>query len=234
MKYSPILLVHICTAILGILSGPVALISRKGSRLHRWSGNVFFISMLSMSASAVFIAAFMSPNVGNVMVGVLTFYLVATAWATVKRKERRIGLFEFGAMLVVLADAAAFLHFGREAANSATGVKDGIPAAVYFVFGSVAFLAAALDIRMLISGGVSGALRIARHLWRMCFALLIAETSFFLGKQQHFPKAIRNSPVLIAPTILILVAMIYWLSRVWFRSRDRRRAVAVPSGASLA
>ena len=147
MKYSPILLVHICTAILGILSGPVALISRKGSRLHRWSGNVFFISMLSMSASAVFIAAFMSPNVGNVMVGVLTFYLVATAWATVKRKERRIGLFEFGAMLVVLADAAAFLHFGREAANSATGVKDGIPATVYFVVGSVAFLAAALDIR---------------------------------------------------------------------------------------
>ncbi len=34
---------------------------------------------------------------------------------------------------------------------------------------------------MLARGGVLGAKRIARHLWRMCFGLFIAAGSFFLG-----------------------------------------------------
>ena len=71
------------------------------------------------------------------------------------------------------------MTYGLEAANSQTGSKDGYPAAVYFFFGSVALFSAALDVRMIVRGGVFGAHRIARHLWRMCFALLIGATSQF-------------------------------------------------------
>jgi hypothetical protein len=42
-------------------------------------------------------------------------------------------------------------------------------------------LPSAGDARMLARGGVLGAKRIARHLWRMCFGLFIAAGSFFLG-----------------------------------------------------
>jgi prolipoprotein diacylglyceryltransferase len=48
----------------------------------------------------------------------------------------------------------------------------------------------------------------------MCVAFLIAAFSFFLGKQQHFPAAIRGSQILNVPMILILIVMIYWLIRV--------------------
>jgi hypothetical protein len=48
----------------------------------------------------------------------------------------------------------------------------------------------------------------------MCVAFLIAAFSFFLGKQQHFPAAIRGSQILNLPMILILVTMIYWLIRL--------------------
>jgi hypothetical protein len=50
-----------------------------------------------------------------------------------------------------------------------------------FFMGSVMLLAGAGDVRMLVRGGVFGAKRIARHLWRMCFGLFIAAGSFFLG-----------------------------------------------------
>jgi hypothetical protein len=76
--------------------------------------------------------------------------------------------------------------------------------------------AAALDVRMLVRKGLTGAPRIRRHLWRMCAAFLIAAFSFFLGKQQHFPVAIRGSQILNLPMILIMVVMIYWLIRVRF------------------
>ncbi len=41
MTYSPVLIVHICGGIIGVLSGSTALVVRKGSLLHRRSGDVF-------------------------------------------------------------------------------------------------------------------------------------------------------------------------------------------------
>jgi hypothetical protein len=214
MAYSVLHTLHICGAILGLLSGTAALISRKGSRLHRAAGNMFFVSMLVMSASGAGIAAFLKPNMGNVFGGVVTFYLVATGWLTIMRKDGETGVVEFGLLLVALAAAGGGLTYGWEAAHSATGLKEGYSPGPYLIFGSLSLWAAALDVRMLVRGGVSGAARIARHLWRMCVAFLIAALSFFLGKQQHFPQAIRGSQILNVPMILILIVMVYWLIRV--------------------
>jgi hypothetical protein len=66
---------------------------------------------------------------------------------------------------------------------------------MYFFLGSVALLSAAEDVRMLWHGGVSGALRIARHLWRMCFALFIASASLFLARPQLFPALLRKTGI---------------------------------------
>ena len=216
MSYSLLLFLHICGAITGLLSGTVALVFRKGFRWHRAAGNVFFVSMLIMSASGAGIAAFIKPNMGNVFGGVVTFYLVATGWLTVLRGEGETGIIEYGLLLLALAAGSGGLLFGWEAAHSATGLKEGYPPGPYLVFGCLSMWAAALDVRMLVHRGLSGAPRIRRHLWRMCVAFLIAAFSFFLGKQQHFPVAIRGGQILNLPMILILVVMIYWLVRVQF------------------
>jgi len=54
-----------------------------------------------------------------------------------------------------------------------------------------------------------------RHLWRMCFALFIATGSFFLGQAKVFPEELRIFPILAAPVLLVLLAMVYW----WVRMR---------------
>jgi hypothetical protein len=72
--------------------------------------------MLIMSASASYIA-FRKSELVNAIVGVLTFYLVVTAWMTVRRKKGETGLFEAGAMLVALADGSAALTFGWQATS---------------------------------------------------------------------------------------------------------------------
>jgi uncharacterized membrane protein len=219
MTRSPLLLFHIATAAIGLLSGFVALFLRKGSRRHRTFGNVFFVSMLSMSASATYIAI-MKPAMISIVPGIFTFYLVATAWATVIRKPGESGLFEFGALLAALGAGIYGLILGWRAAHSATGSdNDGFPAAVYFVFGSLALLASTLDVRMLVAGGISGSRRIVRHLWRMSLALLIAATSFFSGQEQVFPAFIRKTGLLNAPAIVIVVLMTAWLIWVPFSNR---------------
>jgi uncharacterized membrane protein len=217
MTYSPLLIIHICGAVVGLLSGSAAVFFRKGFRLHRIFGKAFVASMLIMSSSAAYLA-FRKSELINTIVGVLTFYMVATAWATVKRKDGETGLFEVGLMLVASADGAAAFIFGWQAANSATGIKDGYPAVAYYIFGSIALFAAALDVSMFIRAGVSGAQRIARHLWRMCFALLITVLSFFLGRQRLFPEAVVKTHLNLVPILIVAVLMIYWLLRVLFTS----------------
>src|ERR1700730_10922907 len=163
MSFSPILLFHICAGTSGLLSGAVAISFRKGSRRHRIAGNVFVISMLSLSSSGAFLA-FMKSQMNNVFGGLLTFYLVVTAWVTARRRDGETGIFDWIGLLVALAIAAAAVIYCIEAAISQTGTRDGIPASGFVLPACVALVSVIGDTRMLLRGGLYGAQRIGRHL----------------------------------------------------------------------
>ena len=76
--------VHIVAGATAIIAGFVALFARKGADLHRRSGMVFVFAMLTMAGSGAVMAA-LQPNRGNVMGGLLTFYMVSTAILTTRR-----------------------------------------------------------------------------------------------------------------------------------------------------
>lgn len=224
MQVSPLLVLHISGGIAGILSGAVAMTLRKGSPGHVVAGQVFVIAMLCMSAAGAYMA-FMKSQTGNLIGGVMTFYMVSTAWATARRKDGETGIFDWGALLVALAAGTVMVIGGLQAAYSPTGLKDGYPPALYFIWGSVALLSAAGDARMLMRGGVFfGAQRITRHLWRMCLGLFIATGSFFLGQQKVFPASLRGLKVWFVPAFLPLLLLIFWLVRVWFTKAYKRTA----------
>src|SRR6202166_1190725 len=212
MSYSPVLLLHIVSGTLGMLSGFVAVFLRKGSRQHTLAGNVFVVSMLTLSATGAYLALMKSQR-GNVLGGTLMFYLVITEWMTARRKDGPTRTFDWVALVIVLAVAAVNLTYGLEAAMSPTGLKHEYPPWPYFFLGSVAVLATMGDVRMLVRGGISGTQRLARHLWRMCFALFIAASSIFLARQQIFPALLLKTGMLFLFSFLPLILMIFWLVR---------------------
>lgn len=214
----PILVLHICAGVLGVLSGAAAMSFRKGSRRHRVAGNVFFVAMLVMGSSAAYL--------GNVFGGLFACYLVATAWLTARRREGETGIFDWAAFLFALAAGVLFVTHGVRLATGAVAPKPGVPVGMIFFLGFVVLLAAAGDLRMLVRGGVFGRQRIVRHLWRMCFSFFIATGSFFLGQQQVFPKAWRGAAVWFVPALLPLAAMIFWLVRVRFTNAFRGKSVS--------
>jgi hypothetical protein len=150
----------------------------------------------------------------------LTAYLVITALTTLRPRSagsRRVDLI---AMLVAFTMGLTSLGFGL----GALAVKGNwVPAFSFLLFGVVGLLAAASDLRMMRSDGLGGAARIARHLWRMCFALFIAAMAFFLGQPGVFPKALRSLVLLSLPVLAVLLIMLYWLWRV--RIKGGYRAV---------
>ena len=72
-------------------------------------------------------------------------------------------------------------------------------------------------------GALSGGPRIARHLWRMCFAFFICEGSF-AAQPKAVPEALHGSSLVIAPGLAALVLMVAWLIRLQLpRGRFRPR-----------
>ncbi|MEO6528742.1 MAG: hypothetical protein ABIP93_19145 [Gemmatimonadaceae bacterium] len=209
-----LLIIHISMGMVALASGAAAMIVRKGSPRHRRSGNVFFGSMLIMSALGTAMAAFIVPNRGSVMGGLLTFYLALTGWTTVRRKPGETGALEVGAAILGLATATAAAIWANAAVNSPTGRLDSFPPSLYFTFGGVALVGTLLDARMIARGGLRGAARTTRHLWRMCFAMFMATSSFFLGQAKLFPEGVRESGALRIPVLLVVGAFFYWLVRI--------------------
>jgi uncharacterized membrane protein len=206
MMHSILLMTHISGAVVGLSSGFLSMLFRKGSSLHRVAGTIFFGAMLAMSGSAAYMAAFLKPSHANLLAGLLTFYLVATAWWAAKRRDGGMGAFDAAALGWALALAAtAFTFAAHPTPNS--------PAGACIVFGIIVLLFAAGDVRLLARGELAGARRIRRHLWRMCLALLIAVLSFFPGQVKLFPPEVRKMAVLYVPHILLVVSMIYWMAR---------------------
>jgi len=228
MPYSPILIAHICGGTLGLVSGTAAMSFRKGSPRHVLAGKVFVASMLTMSVFAVYLAI-VRHQPGNIGGGILTFYLVGTAWLTARRRDGETSRFDWVVLLVPLTLGILTWMNGIKVVRSGADSQDGVPVGMTFFMGSVMLLAAAGDVRMLVRGGVLGAKRIARHLWRMCFGLFIASGSFFLGPSnrplrllsavgvgQHLSPALFSTSLYLILTVLPLILLIFWFFRVSF------------------
>jgi len=199
---------------------------RRGLRWHRLAGNVFVISMLTMSACGTLLAI-MKDQMGNVFGGVITFYMVATAGLTARHRDGEISTLDWGALLFASGAGIGMVILGLRVATGLVPPIDGVPTAMYFVFGSIALLSAAGDLRMLLRGGLLGGQRIVRHLWRMCFGLFIASASVFLARAQLFPALIRKTGALVFLTLLPLLVAIFWVIR--FRLKKGYKAAAAPA-----
>lgn len=224
MSGSSLLTAHIVTGAVALVAGTVAFVVRKGSLSHRRAGGVFVSMMAAMAVTGAYLAFSMEVML-SVIGGLLTLYLVATGWAAVARAERVLNvLVESAALPFALILGGLSLLSGMEAVTSDTGLKDGLPAGQYFMFGGVAVLAAGGDLRNLVKSGLEPEQRVARHLWRMAVAFVIASSAFFLGQARLFPAVIRESHLLNLPVLLPFLLMVYWLLRV-LRSRE-----ALPEG----
>jgi len=215
--------IHVIAGIVALISGYFALAVRKGSSPHRRAGALFVLTMTVMAISATMLAIHHGERL-NTIAGLLALYLTLTAWVTVRRPEGASRQFERGAAVLAVGIAGVAIWFGLIAASpeglTDAGSETGRLPVPYFVFGLIAALGALFDVRMILRRGLRGSARISRHLWRMTMALTIAAAAFFLGQADKMPEALRG-PHLIAPPVIALGLLVFWLA--WVRlHRDWR------------
>ena len=209
--------VHIAGGGIALLAGAVAVIARKGGRLHARAGAAFVAAMLVLWVTATALnLAQGKPGaaVGNLFIA----YFVATSWSAARRRDGTTGRFEVAACALILATGAviAWGAFTGTAAPTPVGLGP------VFVIAGFCVVAGLLDLSAILRTRLTPPQRISRHLWRMCSAFFIATGSFFLGQQDVLPEAVRGSPALFVLAFAPFAIMAFWLVRLRFGKRLRR------------
>ncbi|MDQ0465594.1 TRAP-type C4-dicarboxylate transport system permease small subunit [Caulobacter ginsengisoli] len=220
-----LLWLHIGGGSVGMIAGAVAAGARKGGPTHRLAGKVFFAAMFVAYLVGAGVAPFLTDGQRpNFTAGVLALYLLISGWQAVKRPTLTPALPNYAGLMAALVIMTMGLIFMRLGAMSPTGTIDGSPPQAFVIFSLVGGLAAVGELNLILRRGLTGAARLARHLWRMCFSWFFASGSFFFGQAQLLPEPIRNSPLPLVLGFAPLGVMIVYL--VLVRLPKRRRAAA--------
>jgi hypothetical protein len=216
-----ILPIHIAAGGLAIIFGAVALSVEKGGTIHRRSGILFVYAMLVMSTTASILEFAKSAAATNVVAALMTVYFVGTALTTVRPPSRWTRVINGAALTVAVALATLSIIGGVRGVSTPGLSPGGVPfrtiGVMSFVLAGVLLLSAAGDVRIMRSGMPAGGRRLARHLWRMCFALFIAAGSFFSIRERVakiLPEPFTTGPMRALPILLLFGTMFYWMWRV--------------------
>ena len=215
---------HVVAGALGLISGFMALWATKGGIVHRRCGRIFVYSVVAMTLTGSVLAIVRDAAPGaNVPVGVLTAYLALTSLTTMRPPSIGARPLDMSMLLVAVTVSGTLLAFGISVLSSPTRTLYGISAYPFLIFSAIGTIATLGDLRLILLGGVGtvlGARRLARHLWRMCTALLISAFVFVVRQPNRIPGPIGIVPLLAILPPVVLVVMSYWLWRV--RGRDIR------------
>jgi hypothetical protein len=222
--------IHVAAGGLAIVFGAVALSVKKGGTNHRRSGLLFVYAMLVMGTTASILEFLRGAAATNVVVALMSVYFVGTALTTVRPASRWTRVINVAALTGAVGLAFVSIVGGVKAASSLGLSPGGVPfrtiGVMSFILAAVLLLAAAGDVRIMRSGMPRRGPRLARHLWRMCFALFIAAGSFLSIRERVariLPPPFTTGPMRALPVLLLFGAMFYWLWRV----RSRRTVPVV-------
>jgi hypothetical protein len=221
---------HVLGGGAAILSGYAALGFAKGGRNHARAGTWFFASMALMGTTGAAMAISKGDPV-TALAGPIALYFIATSWRTARIRSGEAGRPELWGLAAAASLALTYLAFGLYASAQPDGRIGVYPAMLCYVWTGILTLAAGLDLNFILRRRLAYAQRIARHLWRMCFALFIATGSFFMGQQKVMPAEWRGWWVWFIPALAPLAFMLFWLVRT--RIGKRFRGAEAASAARL-
>jgi len=186
--YSLFIIIHIIAGTTGLVSGTLATIVSKGSRIHKRIGFLFFIAMVTVAISAWAICFI--PNHGSSFlfaVGGFTFYMASSGYRIVQLKRvEKIANASSAIKTIDYALLVFIMLFGIYLFT--TGILQLIKGnnfgAVSLVFGSICGFYTWQDLPLITKKVSAKQIWITNHISRMMGALIASYTAFLVVNVQ--------------------------------------------------
>ena len=194
---------HIAAGFVALVAGLIAMIARKGRRLHRNAGKTYFWSMAWVAGTA-FVLAPVYHNVFLFLIAVLAFYSALTGYRALARKNPFTTpptMWDWAAASVLAAAGAGMLVLAIT--RSTLVVASFLPMLV--VFGAISLFLSLSEMRSLYRPPVLKGAWLLKHIGNMIGAYIATMTAFSATNFSFLPLAVRWLwPTLVLVPVIIV------------------------------
>jgi len=201
---------------IGLLSGTLSLVTKKGSKIHRKSGKFFTVGMLVSSGLSLPVASMPGHyNPFLFLIGLFTIYMVLVGNRTLRFKSRNALVSKTDwAITVTMAVIAGLMIL--------SGVLEVFGNTILFVFfGVVGLMLCYQDYRFLKNPHRTKTAWLTQHIGKITGAYIASITAFLIGGMK-----MQGLAVWILPTVIGNSFIIYYILKVKKGNRSKRKAVA--------
>ncbi|MBQ4822560.1 hypothetical protein [Aquimarina sp. MMG016] len=191
---------------IGLLTGLISIMSKKGRFYHRKSGKVFSITMLISASIAIPIT--IMPNHENLLLNLLsifTIYLVISGNRVLVFKKQHT----LGAIDILVTSIMGLVFIGMIAIGIYYKINNIPKGILFFFFGGFGILASIRDIKLYKTFKTNPTAYLSNHLAKMSGAFGAAVTAFLLA-------ALNSSTlwVWLTPSILTFTFVTFWRRKI--------------------
>lgn len=210
--YPYLLNIHILFGAIGLLSGSVNLLLKKGGVIHKKIGKVFVLSMLLTGLSALLLAS-ISFNIFLFIVGVFTIYLVGTGQRYMHLrnlgKGQRPKFVDWTLSYSMLLSGIIFILWGAYLLffeNNLMGIT-------MVVFGGIGIQSVRKDLQNYHSKISHKMYWLREHIIRTTAAYIASLTAFVVVNQEKFPDPIPEVVFWLLPTVVLTPLIFFWVRK---------------------
>jgi uncharacterized membrane protein len=208
--YPYLLTLHILFGSIGLLSGSLNILRKKGGSIHVKVGKVFISSML-ITGFAGLLMAILKPNTFLFIVGVFTIFLVGTGQRYMHLKKLGQGQkpkpIDWILSLSMLLAGVVFVCWGM---IMLLVNKDSM-GIVLLVFGLIGLQNVRKDLQNY-RGKIKFKMYLLReHIIRITAAYIASFSAFIVVNQNHFPNWIPEVVYWLLPTVFLTPLIFKWV-----------------------
>jgi uncharacterized membrane protein len=209
--YSFFLLLHIFTGSLGLLSGSLNLILKKGSVIHKTIGRVFVLSMISTALVAL-VLCFLKTNFFLLIIGIFTLYLVGTGqrYLHLKNLSRGGKPKKIDWLLSIAMSIVGIVFIGW--AIMLLVNKNSMGWAL-LLFGIIGLLSVRKDLKNYLGKSKKKQFWLRGHIARIVGAYIASLSAFLVVNQTKFPELIPEVVYWILPTFILTPLIVFWIKK---------------------
>lgn len=199
-----LLVIHVIAGSIGLFTGTINIIRKKGDNVHRLVGQLFVYGML-INAVAGFLISVINKNAFLLVIAVFSFYMTGTGQRilSLKRidKGQQAKRIDWILSLTMIFFALCFVIFGVY-----LKVNDNNLGTVLIVFGAISTLMARKDIKTYQGNIKYKNYWLLIHIQRMVGAYIAALTAFVVVNNTYLPPLIAW----LSPTVILTPLIFYW------------------------
>ncbi|WP_299439376.1 hypothetical protein [uncultured Aquimarina sp.] len=191
---------------IGLLSGLVSIVGKKGRFYHRKAGIIFSIAMFISASIAIPIT--LLPNHENLLLHLLsifTIYLVISGNRVLRFKKHHT----LGVLDIAITSSMGLVFLGMIFIGIYNRTQEIPKSTLFFFFGGFGIMAIVRDIKLYKAFKTNPTAYLSNHIGKMSGAYGAAVTAFLLA-------ALNSSTlwVWLTPSIITLVFVIFWRQKI--------------------